>query len=408
MRGTDMTGWVMKEHNVPDSLITVLKLADIKSPDGHLMWECICKCGNTFRENGRKLREGRVVSCGCYTRENKKDKSKKLSSPRILTVNGEEIKTEYWCEVNDEERAQLKKEFFDKPSKEELNTQFKRLQKGGPKMDKVNRYYFRELMAKTKLSDSKWSVEEVFESNDLIGLFKSRVESGSKKTFQESRTLAQNIEKAIGLSSYARFPTNYPLQSVEKILEKYNVNNNWYDFSCGWGARLIGAMRNNVNYFGTDPNYLLTEKLYELASDYCQINKVSSKIDIRTTGSQTYIREWVNTMGLAFSSPPYFDLEDYKIGDQSYKPGMSYEEWKEEYLRPSIKNIYSYLVKEGYFLINIKNLKNYPLVIDTIKIAEECGFTHKETLSMDDNIQRPNVTDYSEPILVFTKALVDN
>ena len=27
MRGTDMTGWIMKEHNVPESLVTVLKLA---------------------------------------------------------------------------------------------------------------------------------------------------------------------------------------------------------------------------------------------------------------------------------------------------------------------------------------------------------------------------------------------
>lgn len=403
MRGVDMTNWIMKEHGIPDSKITVLSVAKEKSPDGHLMWDCLCECGNTFQEIGRKIREARTLSCGCYTREFKKDKSKKLSEPKVLIVNGEEIKTEYWCKVEDEERLQLKQDFFCKPTIEELNTQFKRLHSGGPKMDKVNRYYFRELMAKTKLSDSKWTVEEVFENNDLVGLFKSRVESGSKKTFQESRTLAQNIEKAIGLSSYARFPTNYPLQSVEKILEKYNINNNWYDFSCGWGARLIGAMRNNVNYFGTDPNYLLTQKLHELAADYSKINKVKSSIDIRTVGSQHYIREWVDTMGLAFSSPPYFNLEDYRIGDQSYKPGTTYEEWKENYLRPTFNNIYCYLIKEGYFLINIKNLKDYPLVYDTLKIAEECGFTHKDTLAMDDNIQRPNIDDYAEPILVFQK-----
>lgn len=403
MRGTDMTNWIMREHGISDSKITVLSVAKEKSPDGHLMWNCLCDCGNTFQEVGRKIREARTLSCGCYVRENKKDKTKKLNVAKTIQYNGAEIETEYWCEVSNEERLQLKEEFFSKPTKEELNVQFKRLHKGGPKMDKVNRYYFRELMAKTKLNDSHWTVEEVFESNDLIGLFKSRVESGSKKTFQESRTLAQNIEKAIGLSSYARFPTNYPLQSIEKVLEKYNVNNNWYDFSCGWGARLIGAMRNNINYFGTDPNYLLTKKLYELAADYSEINKVKSSVDIRTIGSQFYVREWVGTMGLAFSSPPYFNLEDYKIGDQSYKPGTNYSDWKENYLRPTIQNIYYYLIKDGYFLINIKNLKDYPLVLDTLKIAKECGFIHKETLSMDDNIQRPNISDYSEPILVFQK-----
>ena len=403
MRGTDMTGWIMKEHNVPESLVTVLKLADQKSSDGHLMWECQCDCGNLFIENGRKLREGRVLSCGCFKKEYKKDKTKKLSAPKIIEYKGKQINTQYWTIVKDEEREQIKKDFFQAPDYSEVITQFKRLQKGGPKMDKVNRYYFRNLMAATKNSESNWSVEEIFESNDLIGMFKSIVESGSKKVFQETRTLAQNIEKAIGLSSYARFPTNYPLQSVEKILATYNVNNNWYDFSCGWGARLIGAMRNNINYFGTDPNYLLCEQLELLKKDYSSINKVSSTIEICCTGSEKFKPEWENKMGLAFSSPPYFNFEDYKYGNQSYKEGTSYEDWKENYLRPTFKNIYKYLIEDGYFLINIKNLKKYPLVEDSLKIAQECGFIFKEVVPMDDNIQRPNINDYVEPILVFTK-----
>lgn len=408
MRGTDMTGWVMREHNVPESLVTVLQLAKEKSPDGHLMWDCKCDCGNLFTENGRKLREGRTLSCGCFKKEYKKDKTKKLSESKIIEYNGKQINTQYWTKVEDSERLEIKSEFFQLPPYEEVITQFKRLQKGGPKMDKVNRYYFRKLMAATKGAESNWSVEEIFESNDLIGMFKSIVESGSKKVFQETRTLAQNIEKAIGLSSYARFPTNYPLQSVEKILSTYNVNNNWYDFSCGWGARLIGAMRNNVNYFGTDPNYLLCEQLENLKKDYSSINKVSSTIEICCAGSEEFKPEWENKIGLAFSSPPYFNFEDYKYGNQSYKEGVSYEDWKENYLRPTFKNIYKYLIKDGYFLINIKNLKKYPLVEDSLKIAQECGFIFKEVVPMDDNIQRPNISDYVEPILVFTKALVDN
>ena len=108
-------------------------------------------------------------------------------------------------------------------------------------------------------------------------------------------------------------------------------------------------------------------------------------------------------MGLAFSSPPYFNFEDYKYGNQSYKEGTSYEDWKENYLRPTFKNIYKYLIEDGYFLINIKNLKKYPLVEDSLKIAQECGFIFKEVVPMDDNIQRPNINDYVEPILVFTK-----
>ena len=71
-----MTNWVMKEHGIPDSKITVLSIAKEKSSDGHLMWECLCECGNVFQEVGRKIREARTLSCGCYVREFKKDKSK--------------------------------------------------------------------------------------------------------------------------------------------------------------------------------------------------------------------------------------------------------------------------------------------------------------------------------------------
>ena len=45
----DMTGWVMSEHGVPDSRLTVLKQAeDFIQPNGkhRAMWECKCSCGN--------------------------------------------------------------------------------------------------------------------------------------------------------------------------------------------------------------------------------------------------------------------------------------------------------------------------------------------------------------------------
>ena len=80
-------------------------------------------------------------------------------------------------------------------------------------------------------------------------------------------------------------------------------------------------------------------------------------------------------MGLAFSSPPYYNLEDYKIGNQSYKIGVTYDVWKMNYLIPTIKNIYKYLINDGFFCINIKNFKHYNLVEDVRIIAENVGFS---------------------------------
>lgn len=65
----DMTGWVMAEHGVPNSWLTVLELAEpyISPSDGHKrqQWLCRCKCGKEFVTLGHRIRKGIVLSCGC-------------------------------------------------------------------------------------------------------------------------------------------------------------------------------------------------------------------------------------------------------------------------------------------------------------------------------------------------------
>ena len=172
------------------------------------------------------------------------------------------------------------------------------------------------------------------------------------------------------------------------------------------GGRICGALKNHVNYFGTDPNYLLTERLNQLAIDYKNTTNNTTNVDIRTQGSEILVPEWKNKIGVAFSSPPYFYLEDYKIGNQSYTEGTTYEEWKNNYLKPTFLNIKEYLVDNGYFILNINNFLEYKLVEDSIEIAKEIGFNLVKEHILS-NIKRTNskggFNDNSERILVFMK-----
>lgn len=68
MKLIDMTGWVMKEHGVPDSRITVIK-RDIENKSKITKWICKCECGNIFSADGTKLRSGWTKSCGCLQKE---------------------------------------------------------------------------------------------------------------------------------------------------------------------------------------------------------------------------------------------------------------------------------------------------------------------------------------------------
>lgn len=326
-----------------------------------------------------------------------------------ITYKGETLDTIHYREMSDSKFNELKKEYYQKPDFELVKKQFRQLSKGGTQNNIITNYYVKDLMAQTKIYYNKWSIADCFECKDLLCFFYDKIFSNDK-VYPRSKSDIINIETAfrLGGKGIASKPANFPIKVVDYILEKYNTNNNYYDFSCGWGARLTSALKNKVNYYGTDPNYLLTERLKQLASDYKDTIGVDNAIDIRTQGSEIFNPDWENKMGLCFSSPPYFYLEDYKIGNQSYKPGMSYQEWLDNWLEPTMRNIYMYLIDYGYFILNINDFKEFHLVSDSMKIAYKCGFKLIKIEKLN-NIKRckssGGVTDNSENILVFIKDL---
>lgn len=70
----DMTGWVMKEHGVPDSKLTILyELPERKNKK--IIWHCKCECGNECNIESGNLRNGNTKSCGCFNIEKTKKRS---------------------------------------------------------------------------------------------------------------------------------------------------------------------------------------------------------------------------------------------------------------------------------------------------------------------------------------------
>lgn len=67
----DMTGWKMWEHGVINSKIIVIEMAG-QDKYGDVIWKCRCNCGNgnDFICNGKELRNGSKLSCGCHKLNN--------------------------------------------------------------------------------------------------------------------------------------------------------------------------------------------------------------------------------------------------------------------------------------------------------------------------------------------------
>ncbi len=64
----DMSGWIMKEHGVPESRLTVL-YQDKKRSGHNSYWFCQCECGNIKSISSSHIRTGTIKSCGCFNKE---------------------------------------------------------------------------------------------------------------------------------------------------------------------------------------------------------------------------------------------------------------------------------------------------------------------------------------------------
>ena len=291
-----------------------------------------------------------------------------------IWYKGKVLDTNYWEPVSDEEFVRAREEYYAKPDKELVLKQLSTIFTGGLKIDHVARYYFRELMSKVMLKYNKWTIHDVFSCKELVEHMSAKAKQNTN-IYPVEWPLSKKMYKMFSIAGkrLASPPTNFLLKTVDDVLAKYNFNGNWYDYSCGWGVRMMGAWRNKVNYFGTDPNHELCEKLWELRKDCLSVNDTGKEIQVLCQGSEKLNPEWRGKMGLAFSSPPYFDVEDYGVGEQSYKPGMEYADWVRRYVAPTILCIREYLVPGGFFLVNIKNMADHNLADDWGEIAKRCG-----------------------------------
>ena len=91
---TDMTGWVMAEHGVPDSRWTVVERAeDVISPNGTIQaaYKCRCNCERKTVQVVRatSLKHGYSKSCGCINSERlQSEEHKKNTSDKCKNKTG--------------------------------------------------------------------------------------------------------------------------------------------------------------------------------------------------------------------------------------------------------------------------------------------------------------------------------
>jgi len=215
---------------------------------------------------------------------------------------------------------------------------------------------------------------------------------------------------------------NFPALTAKWIYENYTSHIEQeepltiYDSSSGWGGRIIGAMscRKKVHYVGTDPNpdNFIPElgiSRYEYVANYynknCiddfsdsftkffQVEKQGNTYELFQDGSELIqnnprFQKYKGKLDISFTSPPYFNREQYSQDEkQSFKTYGEYEDWRDNFLRPTLTTIYEYMKNDRYILWNIASIKiseneYFDLEGDSIKILKELGCEYKGKLKM--------------------------
>jgi hypothetical protein len=148
--------------------------------------------------------------------------------------------------------------------------------------------------------------------------------------------------------------------SIAKYMAlKYSQENDTiFDYSCGFGGRLLGSMAANRKYIGTDP--MTTNELTTMA-EYFKFDK--ERYTLINSGSELYRGE-ENSIDLSYSSPPYLEQEYYSDDPrQAYNQGEDH--FYNVYWKGTLENI-KYMLKSGkVFGLNI--LEKYSKMVDMAK-----------------------------------------
>jgi hypothetical protein len=185
-----------------------------------------------------------------------------------------------------------------------------------------------------------------------------------------------------------------------------------YDYSMGFGQRLTAALSLpfNIKYIGVDPynqSYNSNIEIYKFLNK--NIPLLNKDCEFICDGSENFCKEeYVGKVQLAFSSPPYFNLEIYNNGENQAYSNNQYGDFINIWWNKVVINSIKLLKEGGIFALNITEMVDrFPILNDMKAICIKNGLKEIDKfqiqLSRNDKFNNKNGILKYEPILIFQK-----
>jgi hypothetical protein len=152
------------------------------------------------------------------------------------------------------------------------------------------------------------------------------------------------------------------------IFIKYFNARRILDMSAGWGDRLIGAMACDIDcYLGCDPNIKLQAGYNSMISLF---EACPNKFQVLPVGFE-HAELPAEPFDMMFSSPPFYNFEEYVRHKSQSINKRSYAQWLEEFLFPSMIKALAHLKGGGHIVLSISNVPKYKIATDLINFMSD-------------------------------------
>ncbi len=318
----------------------------------------------------------------------------KYKFDQVMELDGQKLTKAYIKTLSKEQREALVEPIFqmirrDLPDfplpddESKIEKEWKRIQEFKPDISTneiynnssvgtyISKFFCKDFYS-SKGEKDKYTMQEVFNNDEMmrklvwnrlgIGWFEE--ENGSETFNLSPKMIIQGMRSMRYISHLTTFKPTVAKYLTLKYSQPGDII---YDYSAGWGARLLSAAACVRQYIGIDP--LTTPDLQRMV-DYLKLPGIT----LLQMGSEDYTN-YENTVDFSYSSPPYFNQERYsEDNSQCYNQGEYY--FYNVYWKKTLENVKYMLKPDKWFGLNVIN---YPKMLD---MAKEAFGEHVEVVQL--------------------------
>jgi DNA modification methylase len=162
--------------------------------------------------------------------------------------------------------------------------------------------------------------------------------------------------------------------------------------------------KNNKNYVGIEinPNSMNNYLLPYVQTAVDIYGNKDIKVELRLGNSIILYNDLINKFDLCYTSPPYFDFEDYGFHNKTIMECFNYDEYHKKVTIPVFSNIYKYLIDGG--VLALQTEKDKKLKQKWIDIILSIGFKLlKDTITGKEKNKYSILSKRDQSLLIFIK-----